>query len=447
MIRGIVANNRRSVFVVLLLVSISLRQLWQSSPSKRPVIARKSWKNPAAGNATGTTLTFPRWHAANLSMERMADAAHVILQNGTKIPEFVYVIDGSYQLHSLRPLIMETDSSLTRARHWGRAQQVLIYLWRPAIVLMQKHPLDYRGFTDRIKHFGGIVLFGRYGDGGFCRSDRPILSVSSPLDCQAGFPLPNYEIVKLALLRARFPDSKSRRQWQDLQPKVIWRGTPTGGETMAINPRVALCRKALEFPDLVDAKLVINNAHTKQLLQGDDFTAMIGQYSTFDGYRAVLDIDGNGWSSRFASLLCSQQVVLKVQPQDVDYFYPTLSADIHYLPVHANLSNLREQSQRAVSDASLAHRIVGNANAWCETQMNMASLVRETARILDAYASIIEIETTTANSTTMDGSSSFAFVADLLKRYPSQVHDAWNLQDAIFQAKTELKLRFKWKRS
>jgi len=30
-------------------------------------------------------------------------------------------------------------------------------------------------------------------------------------------------------------------------------------------------------------------------------------------YRAIIDIDGNNWSSRFASLLCTNSVIIKVR--------------------------------------------------------------------------------------------------------------------------------------
>lgn len=60
----------------------------------------------------------------------------------------------------------------------------------------------------------------------------------------------------------------------------------------------------------------------------------------FQNFRAVIDIDGNSWSERFAKLLCRNSVVIKVQPEQVDYFWPTLQAGVHY--VAANLTTLVE---------------------------------------------------------------------------------------------------------
>jgi hypothetical protein len=37
----------------------------------------------------------------------------------------------------------------------------------------------------------------------------------------------------------------------------------------------------------------------------------------FQQYAAILDIDGNSWSSRFCGLLCYNSVVLKVDPEYV----------------------------------------------------------------------------------------------------------------------------------
>lgn len=89
----------------------------------------------------------------------------------------------------------------------------------------------------------------------------------------------------------------------------------------------------------------------------------------FQGFRAVVDIDGNSWSERFPKLLCRNSVVIKVQPGQVDYFWPTLQAGVHY--VATNLTMLVETVYDALSpkrDEDMM-RIVANARNWCRRRM------------------------------------------------------------------------------
>jgi hypothetical protein len=93
-------------------------------------------------------------------------------------------------------------------------------------------------------------------------------------------------------------------------------------------------------------------------------------HDDFQKWRAVVDLDGDSWSSRFGSLLCSNSVVLKVEPRHVEYFYDSLKPWEHYIPVSRDLSNLEEIVDRyVVSDDNLAvtRGIIENAQQWCRT--------------------------------------------------------------------------------
>lgn len=87
--------------------------------------------------------------------------------------------------------------------------------------------------------------------------------------------------------------------WSSKLPKVIWRGRMTGythenGE----RPRKMLVEYARGYTDIMD----IQESKKSNVIDQDDFQK----------YMAVLDIDGNAWSARFAKLLCYNSVVIKV---------------------------------------------------------------------------------------------------------------------------------------
>lgn len=98
----------------------------------------------------------------------------------------------------------------------------------------------------------------------------------------------------------------------------------------------------------------------------------VGEYiqlDDFQKYRVVIDIDGNSWSERFPRLLCRNSVVVKIQPEQVDYFWPTLQAGVHY--VATNVSHLVEAVRSALSSEHEddMKRMVANARKWCRRQM------------------------------------------------------------------------------
>ena len=87
--------------------------------------------------------------------------------------------------------------------------------------------------------------------------------------------------------------------WDSKIPKVVWRGRMTGythedGE----KPRKKLVEYVNDYSDIMDIQV----SSRSNLIDQDDFQK----------YIAVLDIDGNAWSARFAKLLCYNSVVIKV---------------------------------------------------------------------------------------------------------------------------------------
>jgi hypothetical protein len=72
----------------------------------------------------------------------------------------------------------------------------------------------------------------------------------------------------------------------------------------------------MKHPELIDAAFV----NLVQYYKGSEDElrnqTIISQSMPFEeqmAYRAIIDIDGNNWSSRFASLLCTNSVIIKVR--------------------------------------------------------------------------------------------------------------------------------------
>ena len=163
---------------------------------------------------------------------------------------------------------------------------------------------------------------------------------------------------------------------------------------MTKNVRKRLCDLAYQHSTLLDVKMVGEDrwkAANASHLYGERIS-----FWKFQNYRAILDIDGNSWSSRFGRLLCSSSVVVKIAPFDVDYFYPELRPWQHYVPVQADLSDLVEMVQYVVSDQhdGEMQRIVWNANQWCLAKFKPRALMQDMLVVWDEYARLIELAAT-----------------------------------------------------
>ena len=129
----------------------------------------------------------------------------------------------------------------------------------------------------------------------------------------------------------------------------------------------------------------------------------------FQNYKAILDVDGQSWSSRFGTLTCYNSVILKVDPDYVDYFFYKKNHDEgssstsksnasndqllpwkHYIPVKGDLSDLVQKSQYALSVDNHVHieSIIRNANQWCLQHMIHDSIAYD---VLDSWESYIRI--------------------------------------------------------
>jgi hypothetical protein len=111
--------------------------------------------------------------------------------------------------------------------------------------------------------------------------------------------------------------------WESKNRKAIWRGSTTGMKRLEFNdtfdelPRAKLVKKSMNRPDIIDAGFT-SFVQGWEELQDEDLwnQTIVSDHIPFDDlmkYKAIIDIDGNTWSSRFTKLLCTNSVVIKVR--------------------------------------------------------------------------------------------------------------------------------------
>ena len=254
-----------------------------------------------------------------------------------------------------------------------------------------------------------------------CHDAVPIFSFSRKIGCDHSFPIVTYEHwSKYRNIGEEGEDGYWKRKhsawekkypWESKVRRAVWRGSPTGkprpdwfpnatsGGWREL-PRAQLVRAALERPDLMDAAFAaIPGVVLPQVSKTDDVeirTELRVKRRTlvmepFMKYRAIIDIDGNSWSSRFGPQLCFNSVTIKVQPEYVDYFHDELVPWKHYLPVHGNLSNLIEIVSYALDDANAdaVQSIISSAQSWCRRQFTRRKMANDLLWNLISYEDLL----------------------------------------------------------
>lgn len=104
---------------------------------------------------------------------------------------------------------------------------------------------------------------------------------------------------------------------------------------------------------------------------------------------AIIDIDGNTWSARFNSLLCSNSVVIKVQPDFVEQSYKELEPFVHYVP--ATINNITKAAEYVLDWRHKAEvqQIIKNANDWCASFMTANALASAAVISLQHYTELL----------------------------------------------------------
>ena len=237
----------------------------------------------------------------------------------------------------------------------------------------------------------------------------PIMTQCAYPSCRHAFPLP----TRAALLHAQnspgaweyyFRRLRKQYPWEAKRRLAGWRGSFTGSMDLEHNQRYRLCRIGLNHSDTMDVRATFLFPHFfqqdkdkgKMAVEKEEAARCLGDsiapFEAFAQYRAVFDLDGNKWSSRFANLLCLNSVILKVEPETIDYLYPDLAPWTHFVPVAANLSDATEKVRYVLDGRNdeQMRRIVSNANSWCQRRLVVRYLVQDTLDTLNAYVSELD---------------------------------------------------------
>ncbi len=252
------------------------------------------------------------------------------------------------------------------------------------------------------------------------------------------FPIPTYTLFQAqpdqtpdqhvfhATLKQKYPWSTKLRQ-------AVWRGAATGyaPNGWASLPRAQFVNYSLRYPDLFDAAFVdsaqFHSLYPEEHFKLRNFSRFADriEMNDYQKYRAVVDIDGNSWSTRFGQLLCMNTVVIKVRvcfyptfdtavrflfcaadstvgflylisvlqvyPRNKNYFFDQLQPWQHYIPVKNDLSDLIDAARFADSDKNKrkVQQIIYRANEFCRTTLTRRRMGEDTYWMIQQYIQLL----------------------------------------------------------
>ena len=115
-----------------------------------------------------------------------------------------------------------------------------------------------------------------------------------------------------------------------------------------------------------------------------------------DGSRYALNLDGTGFSERYAKQLASSQLVFKVDTPFYNYYSRFFLPYQHYIPVKYDLSDLAEKVQWANDHPEEAHRIMTQASTLARQIFSPDELICYVGMALAAYGRLLGYDVTEA---------------------------------------------------
>lgn len=193
----------------------------------------------------------------------------------------------------------------------------------------------------------------------------------------------------------QFAQWSAQYPWTSKKPMAVWRGRYAGHKDLynqGVLPRELLVIRSSNHRDIMDVQPVSWNYYPesqtgKVMEQSKD----VIPFQEFMKYKAIINVEGSG-ITRLGKVLCTNSVVIQVEPKYSSYWSHELEPWTHYIPVKDDLSDLEFSVEFAVQskNAAQVQGIIKNANAWCRRKMVWETHVLDFLWTLLDYAELLE---------------------------------------------------------
>lgn len=184
----------------------------------------------------------------------------------------------------------------------------------------------------------------------------------------------------------------SAHPWEAKKDSAFWRGTFTN----AI--RLKLCQLTNEYPDQIDAKLIMrtNVPELDQIIEKQGLFEERVPFASFFEYRFLPTSDGVcGASPAYQWRLLSNSLTFKEQSDQVQWFYPALKPYVHYIPVEGEYGDLIEKMNWARENEEFCQEVIANSTEFVLSNLMMEDVYRYLYLVFQKYASLQSLDEAT----------------------------------------------------
>jgi len=188
--------------------------------------------------------------------------------------------------------------------------------------------------------------------------------------------------------------------WDTKADKMIWRGSPNGGDMRPYNwryfPRNKLVALGHKHPEQIDAGYsemqVMNQFMTEQIkhLQADFKGYMWEPEWQKAKYIAV--VDGIGMSIRYAGVMMTNSVPVKHDSPYKEFFYDWVKPMEHYVPFNYSMADLVDKVKWLQANPATAKKIAYDGSVFMRKIYRTQEVICYMARVLDGFSKLLDYE-------------------------------------------------------
>lgn len=182
------------------------------------------------------------------------------------------------------------------------------------------------------------------------------------------------------LMRKSLIKKQAEIPWNQKKKIAFFRGSRTSS---ARDPIILLSRSR---PDLINAKYTKNQAWRSKADTLGDEPASTVSFEDHCQYRYLFNAQGVAASFRLKHLFLCGSLVLNIDSNWIEFFYPLMKPWFHYIPVEANFQNAAELLEFIKESDHVVEQIARRGFEFIKQHLTMSSVKCYWQHLLQSYS-------------------------------------------------------------
>ena len=179
---------------------------------------------------------------------------------------------------------------------------------------------------------------------------------------------------------------KNSVKWSEKSSIAFFRGSRTSAE------RDPLIRLSRAKPELIDAQYTANQAWRSVADTLGEQPAPTVTFEEQCRYKYLFNMRGVSASFRYKHLFLCKSLVLNVDSDWIEFFYPELKPWVHFIPIAKDYSDLEEKLMFLSENDEIAQNIAQNGFNFIWNHLTLDSVQCYWTQLLDSYSKLLKYE-------------------------------------------------------